>query len=79
MSSPACWIPPAEQTSTTNEISQIGSQITTQQAQVNLLQTNLTAQMSAADALVSSMEQTYSYLNSLFSSEQTAAQTAALG
>ena len=61
------------QTSMTNEISQIGSEITSQQAQVTLLQTNLTNQMSSADALISSMEQQYSYLNSLFSATQTAA------
>ncbi len=60
------------QNAMTNEISQIGSQITTQQAQINLLQTNLTNQMASADALISSMEQKYSYLNSLFSATQTA-------
>jgi flagellar hook-associated protein 2 len=60
------------QTSMTSEISNIGSEITTQQAQVALLQTNLTNQMSAADALISSMEQTYSYVNSLLSATQTA-------
>jgi len=62
------------QTNMTNEITQIGNQITTQQAQVTLLQTNLTYQMSAADALISSLEQTNSYLDSLFSSTQTAYQ-----
>ena len=58
------------QTSMTSEISQIGTQITTQQAQVALLQSNLTAQASTADALISSMEQTYSYLSDLFTSTQ---------
>ena len=57
------------QTSMTAEISQIGTQITTQQAQVALLQSNLTSQASAADALISSMEQTYSYLSDLFTSD----------
>jgi flagellar hook-associated protein 2 len=56
------------QTSMTAEISQIGTQITTQQAQVALLQSNLTSQAAAADALISSMEQTYSYVSDLFSS-----------
>jgi flagellar hook-associated protein 2 len=58
------------QTGMTTELSQISSQITTQQAQVTLLQTNLTNQAAAADALVSSMEQTYSYVSSLFSATQ---------
>jgi flagellar hook-associated protein 2 len=58
------------QTGMTAEISQIGTQITTQQAQVALLQSNLTAQASTADALISSMEQTYSYLSDLFTSTQ---------
>jgi flagellar hook-associated protein 2 len=58
------------QTSMTAEISQIASEITTQQAQVALLQTNLTSQMAAADALISGMEQTYSYVSSLFASTQ---------
>jgi flagellar hook-associated protein 2 len=58
------------QTSMTAEISQIGTQITTQQAQVTLLQTNLTNQMAAADALISTMEQTYSYVSDLFTSTQ---------
>jgi flagellar hook-associated protein 2 len=54
------------QTGVTSEISHITSEIATQQAQVALLQTNLTKQMSTADALISSMEQQYSYLSSLF-------------
>jgi flagellar hook-associated protein 2 len=58
------------QTGMTAELSQIGSEITTQQAQVTLLQTNLTNQASAADALISSMEQTYSYVSSLFTATQ---------
>ena len=58
------------QTSMTTELSQIGTEITTQQAQVTLLQTNLTNQMAAADALISSMEQTYSYVSDLFASTQ---------
>jgi flagellar capping protein FliD len=58
------------QTSMTTEISQIGTEISTQQAQVTLLQTNLTNQMAAADALISTMEQTYSYVSSLFASTQ---------
>ncbi len=58
------------QTSMTSEISDIGTEITTQQAQVTLLQTNLTNQAAASDALISSMEQTYSYVSDLFASTQ---------
>lgn len=56
------------QTAMTNELSHIGTEISTQQAQVSLLQTNLTNQAAAADALISSMEQTYSYISELFTS-----------
>jgi flagellar hook-associated protein 2 len=56
------------------ESTQIQSQITSGQAQVALLQTNLTNQMSAADALVASMQSQYSYLTSVFQAEQTASQ-----
>jgi flagellar hook-associated protein 2 len=57
------------------QISNIGNQITTKQNQVYQLQTTLTRQMAAADALIASMEQQYSYLNSMFSAQQTAAQS----
>ncbi len=56
------------------EISHIGDEITSQQAAVTLLQTNLTKQMSAADALVATMEQQYSSIASMFQAEQTNAQ-----
>ena len=56
------------------ESTHIQSQITSGQAQVALLQTNLTNQMSAADALIASMQSQYSYLTSVFQAEQTASQ-----
>jgi flagellar hook-associated protein 2 len=56
------------------ESTQIQSQITSGQAQVALLQTNLTNQMSTADALIASMQSQYSYLTSVFQAEQTASQ-----
>ena len=52
------------------QISHIGDEITSQQAAVTLLQTNLTNQMSAADALVATMEQQYSSLTAMFQAEQ---------
>jgi flagellar hook-associated protein 2 len=56
------------QTAMSDELSHIGTEISTQQAQVTLLQTNLTNQAAASDALISSMEQTYSYISELFTS-----------
>ena len=56
------------------QITNIGNQITTKQNQVDQLQTTLTNQMAAADAMISSMEQQYSYLTSMFQAQQTADQ-----
>jgi flagellar hook-associated protein 2 len=56
------------------ESTHIQSQITSGQAQVALLQTNLTNQMSTADALIASMQSQYNYLTSVFQAEQTASQ-----
>jgi flagellar capping protein FliD len=63
------------ETNTTNQITSIGNQISTKQNQVYQLQTNLTSRMAAADALIASMEQQYSYLNSMFAAQQTANQS----
>jgi len=57
-----------------NQISNLGKQISTKQAQVDQMQINLTKQISAADALIASMEQQYSYLNNMFQAQQTADQ-----
>jgi flagellar capping protein FliD len=56
------------------QITNIGNQITTKQNQVDQLQATLTNQMAAADAMISSMEQQYSYLTSMFQAQQTADQ-----
>jgi flagellar hook-associated protein 2 len=58
----------------TTQITNIGNQITTKQNQVDQLQTTLTSQMAAADALIASMEQQYSYLSNMFQAQQTADQ-----
>lgn len=47
------------------------NQITAQQQQVSILQTNLTNQMTRADALIASMQSQYSYFTSVFQAEQT--------
>jgi len=54
-----------------SQISSDNTQIATDQAQVATLQTNLTAQLSASDALVASLEQTYSEVSGLFAAQNT--------
>ena len=58
------------------QIVSANSQISKDQAQVNTLQTNLTNQMDAADALIAQMQQQYSYVSGLFAA-MTANETAA--
>jgi len=55
----------------TSEISTIGAQISTKQAQVDQLQTNMENQMTTADALIANMEQQYTYMTDLFQAQQT--------
>jgi flagellar hook-associated protein 2 len=57
---------------TQSAITSTNQQITSEQNQVNTLQTNLTTQMSAADATIYSMEQQQSYLQSMFTAQQDA-------
>ena len=52
----------------TAQIATYNSTITTDQTKVNTLQTNLTNQMDAADALIAQMQQQYSYVTGLFAS-----------
>jgi flagellar hook-associated protein 2 len=57
-----------------SEITNLGNTISDKQTRVDDLQTQLTSQMSAADAAIATMEQQYSYLNSMFQAMQTASQ-----
>jgi len=52
--------------STNDQLTQTAQQIATSQDQVNTLQSTLTAQMAAADALISTLEQQNSFVTSLF-------------
>lgn len=61
---------PQATTSLGTQLTDIASQITTQQNKVTLLQTSLTNQMSAADATISSMEQQVTQITNLFSAMQ---------
>jgi flagellar hook-associated protein 2 len=62
-----------------SEITQENQDISNEQDQLNTLQTNLTQQMSAADASIASLEQETLYLNGLFSQEQSDQQATSLG
>jgi flagellar capping protein FliD len=57
-----------------SQISNLGTTISNKQTQVSNLQTQLQNQMAQADAAIATMEQQYSYLNSMFSAMQTADQ-----
>ena len=61
------------------QLTAVGASISTKQAQVDQLQINLQNQMAASDAMISSLEQQYSYLNSMFAAQQTADLTYANG
>ena len=65
--------------STSGEITNLNSQITTEQQQVNTLQTNLTNEMTAADASIATMEQQYSVVSGLLQAMQTNEQEMAAG
>lgn len=54
----------------TNELTQLGTQISNDQTSVNNLQQSLTTQMSAADAAISSLEQEVDEMTDLFTTEQ---------
>ena len=69
-----------------NDISALQTQVTTDntkiaadQAKVSALQTNLTAQLSASDALVASLEQNYNLVQGLFAAEQNNTTAQSLG
>ena len=57
-----------------SQINNTTNQISDKQDQVTQLQQRLQDQMAAADAAISTMEQQYSYMSSVFQSEQIAAQ-----
>ncbi len=54
------------------QITSIGDNITAKQAQVSQLQTQLTSEMAASDALIASMQQQYTFLTGMFQAMQTA-------
>ncbi len=67
---PSTGILPAATQSITTDISNIGTQITNAQQQADTIQTSLTAQMAAADAAISTMEQQAYEMTDLFTTMQ---------
>ena len=65
---------PTETNAVAGQILSTNNQISADQDRVNTLQTNLTNQMDAADAMIAEMQQQYSYLTGLFAS-MTSSQT----
>jgi flagellar hook-associated protein 2 len=63
----------------TSQISDLGTTISAKQTKVSNMQTQLQNQMAQADAAISTMEQQYSYLSSMFAAMQTADQQYANG
>jgi len=62
----------SEMASVQQEISDVDSHIADQQLHIEQLQSNLMAQMAAADAMIAAMEQQYNYISSMFSAMQSA-------
>ena len=57
------------------QIAKLGATIAAKQAKVDAMQLQMQNQMAAADALIASMQQQYSYLSGLFSAQQNASST----
>ncbi|MGA2134224.1 MAG: flagellar filament capping protein FliD [Bryobacteraceae bacterium] len=74
---PTTGILSGELTTVQSSITSTNQQISDEQAQVSQLQTNLTNQMSAADAMIYSLQQQDSYFQQMFAAQQ-ASETAGL-
>jgi flagellar hook-associated protein 2 len=74
---PTTGILSADISTTQKSITNTNLQITNQQNQVNLLQASLTTQMSAADAMIYSLQQQNTYFQQMFTA-QTAAENAGM-
>lgn len=70
---------PDATTSFQNQVTSDNALIATDQSHITSLQTNLTAQLSASDALVASLEQNYSLVSGLFQAQQNNVTAASLG
>ena len=70
---------PTELNSISGEITSTNNQISTDQVRLNLMQTDLTSRMSAADAAIAVMQQQLTYMQSLFTSMTASQNQTALG
>ncbi len=66
-------------TSLAGQLSDLKTKVAADQTQIATLQTNLTNQMSKADAAIASMEQQLTYMTSLFAAQQANQNTQSLG
>lgn len=53
-----------------NQLNDVANQISNKQLQVNQLQSSLTSQMEAVDAMIATMQQQYTYLSNMLQAEQ---------
>ena len=63
---------PTSETAVQDQITNITQTIADQQARVDQMTERMTEQISAADALIATMEQQYNYLSGMFQAMQTA-------
>jgi hypothetical protein len=59
-----------QETSLQSQSTALGAQITAKNAQIATLKSNLTQQMAAADTLIATIEQQYSYLSQMMQAQQ---------
>ncbi len=71
---PSTGLLPQDNQNFTSEINDLGDKISTDQTNISTLQRNLTAQMAAADAAISVLEQQASYLQMMFQTQNANAQ-----
>ena len=69
---PTSGVLKTSETDVQTQLTNLGTTISEKQAKVSQLQVTLQNQMAVSDAMISSLEQQYNYLNSMFAAQQTA-------
>jgi flagellar capping protein FliD len=72
---PATGLMETAKTDMTSQIARLTATIAAKQAKVDAMQIHMQNQMAAADALIASMQQQYSYLSNMFAAQDTANQS----
>jgi len=72
---PTTGLVKTSETDLTNQVNDLGTQISTKQDQVSAMQLQMQNQMAQSDALIASMEQQYTYISDMFQAQQTADQS----